>query len=110
MAPFPAFRHSLKGKEGSALALRPYDRQAAVLYAHEWAYGRNPKFYDYERIGGGPTKFSSHCPPARRGTIGFSPPLWWGYNQPDRHGPGPGGGSGLPHALTPERPSAGRGG
>ena len=34
------------------MALRPYDRRAAVLYAHEWAYGRNPKFYDYERIGG----------------------------------------------------------
>ena len=29
------------------MALCPYDRRAAVLYAHEWAYSRNPKFYDY---------------------------------------------------------------
>ena len=30
----------------------PYDRAAAVAYAHRWAYGRNPKFYDYDEIGG----------------------------------------------------------
>ena len=30
----------------------PYDRRAAVAYAHQWAYGRNPDFYDYEEIGG----------------------------------------------------------
>lgn len=29
-----------------------YDRSAAVLYAHQWAYGRNPAFYDYENVGG----------------------------------------------------------
>ena len=28
-----------------------YDRTAAVLYAHQWAYGRNPAFYDYENLG-----------------------------------------------------------
>ena len=28
-----------------------YDRRAAVLYAHRWAYGRNPAFYDYEHLG-----------------------------------------------------------
>ena len=32
--------------------LAPYDRRAAVAYAHAWAYGRNPAFYDYEQIGG----------------------------------------------------------
>ena len=34
------------------MRLRPYDRAAAVAYAHKWAYGRNPAFYDYENIGG----------------------------------------------------------
>ena len=29
-----------------------YDRPAAVAYAHRWAYGRNPRYYDYERVGG----------------------------------------------------------
>ena len=36
-----------------------YDRRAAVLYAHRWAYGRNPAFYDYEGLGGDCTNFAS---------------------------------------------------
>ena len=39
----------------------PYDRRAAVAYAHQWAYGRNPDFYDYEEIGGDCTNFASQC-------------------------------------------------
>lgn len=35
------------------LALLPYERAAAVRYAHLWAYGRNPRYYDYESIGAG---------------------------------------------------------
>ncbi len=35
------------------LRMTPYDRGAAVRYAKRWAYGRNPAFYDYEKIGGG---------------------------------------------------------
>ena len=34
---------------------------AAVRYAKRWAYGRNPAFYDYERIGGDCTNFASQC-------------------------------------------------
>lgn len=34
-----------------------YDRNAVVLYAHQWAYGRNPAFYDYEHLGGDCTNF-----------------------------------------------------
>ena len=41
--------------------LRDYDRAAAVLYAHRWAYGRNPAFYDYEELGGDCTNFASQC-------------------------------------------------
>ena len=26
------------------MTLRPYDRQAAVEYAHRWAYFRNPNY------------------------------------------------------------------
>ena len=33
------------------MIFRPYRRLNAVLYAHRWAYGRNPQFYDYEEIG-----------------------------------------------------------
>ena len=38
-----------------------YNRAAAVLYAHKWAYGRNPRFYDYENLGGDCTNFASQC-------------------------------------------------
>ena len=30
----------------------PYDRKAALRYAHKWAFGRNPAYYDYEELGG----------------------------------------------------------
>ena len=29
-----------------------YDRRAAVEYAHKWAFGRNPDFFDFEELGG----------------------------------------------------------
>ena len=27
--------------------LKDYNRKDAVMYAHRWAYGRNPAYYDY---------------------------------------------------------------
>ena len=41
--------------------VQDYDRKAAVLYAHQWAYGRNPAYYDYEELGGDCTNFASQC-------------------------------------------------
>ena len=38
--------------------LLPYNRAAAVAYAHKWAYGRNPQYYDYEEIGGDCTNYA----------------------------------------------------
>ena len=44
----------------------PYDRRAAVAYAHQWAYGRNPDFYDYEEIAAtAPILPPSDCTPER---------------------------------------------
>ena len=43
------------------MLFRPYDRLEAVSYAHRWAYGRNPAFYDYEEIGGDCTNYASQC-------------------------------------------------
>ena len=42
------------------MLFRPYDRLEAVIYAHRWAYGRNPAFYDYEEIGGDCTNLTVH--------------------------------------------------
>ena len=57
----------------------PYDRIAAVEYAHRWAYRRNPKFYDYETVGGDCTNFASQCLYAGGGVMNFTPDLGWYY-------------------------------
>ena len=59
--------------------LAPYDRRAAVLYAHRWAYGRNPAFYDYENLGGDCTNFASQCIYVGSGVMNFTPTFGWYY-------------------------------
>ncbi len=57
----------------------PYDRAAAVAYAHRWAYGRNPDFYDFESLGGDCTNFASQCLYAGTGIMNFTPDFGWYY-------------------------------
>lgn len=59
--------------------LIPYDRQAAVRYAHRWAFERNPRFYDYEEIGGDCTNFASQCLYAGTGIMNYTPTFGWYY-------------------------------
>ncbi len=59
--------------------LIPYDRAAAVAYAHRWAYGRNPRYYDYEEIGGDCTNYASQCLYAGTGIMNFTPTFGWYY-------------------------------
>lgn len=61
------------------MQLYPYDREAAVLYAHQWAYGRNPLFYDYEHLGGDCTNFASQCIYAGAGVMNWTPVTGWYY-------------------------------
>ena len=61
------------------MTLYPYDRQAAVDYAHRWAYARNPKFYDFENLGGDCTNFVSQCLYAGSGIMNFTPEFGWYY-------------------------------
>ena len=56
-----------------------YDRNAAVQYARKWAYGRNPAFYDFSRIGGDCTNFASQCIFAGAGVMNFTPVFGWYY-------------------------------
>lgn len=64
-----------------------YDRRAAVLYAHQWAYGRNPRFYDYEEVGGDCTNFASQCIFAGSGVMNFTPTYGWYYINADQKAP-----------------------
>lgn len=65
----------------------PYDRAAAVAYAHRWAYGRNPAYYDYEEIGGDCTNFASQCLYAGTGVMNFTPTYGWYYIDSNRKAP-----------------------
>lgn len=56
-----------------------YDRNAAVQYAKKWAFGRNPAFYDFSRIGGDCTNFASQCIYAGAGVMNFTPVFGWYY-------------------------------
>ena len=64
-----------------------YDRRAAVRYAHRWAFGRNPRFYDYEEIGGDCTNFASQCLFAGGGLMNFVPDFGWYYITPNQKSP-----------------------
>ncbi len=56
-----------------------YDRAAAVAYAGKWAFGRNPKFYDFSKIGGDCTNFASQCIYAGAGVMNFTSTFGWYY-------------------------------
>ena len=56
-----------------------YDREAAVAYAHQWAYRRNPKYLDFSQLGGDCTNFASQCIFAGAGVMNFTPTYGWFY-------------------------------
>ncbi len=57
----------------------PYDREAAVAYARRFALGRNPRYYDFENIGGDCTNFASQCLYAGSGVMNETPITGWYY-------------------------------
>ena len=69
------------------MIFRPYRRLNAVLYAHHWAYGRNPRFYDYEELGGDCTNYASQCVYAGAGVMNYTPVYGWYYIDPDNKAP-----------------------
>lgn len=56
-----------------------YDRKAAVDYARRWALSRNPRYYDFENIGGDCTNFASQCIFAGSKVMNFTPVMGWYY-------------------------------
>lgn len=56
-----------------------YNRQAALNYAKEWAFSRNPKYYDFSNLGGDCTNFISQCVFAGINVMNFTPVLGWYY-------------------------------
>lgn len=64
-----------------------YDRAAAVAYAHEWAFGRNPAYYNFEYIGGDCTNFASQVLYAGSGVQNYTPVFGWFYISADDRTP-----------------------
>lgn len=64
-----------------------YDRIKAVEYAHKWAMGRNPAYYDFERLGGDCTNFASQCVFAGAGVANRNPNTGWFFENASNRAP-----------------------
>lgn len=57
-----------------------YNRELAIDYARKWAFSRNPKYYNFDGLGGDCTNFISQCIFAGCNVMNFTPLLGWYYN------------------------------
>lgn len=64
-----------------------YDRSRAVGYAHQWAYARNPAYYNYDKIGGDCTNFASQCIFAGSGVMNYGAAVGWYYISANKKAP-----------------------
>lgn len=64
-----------------------YDRTAAAAYAKKWAFGRNPAYYNFNKIGGDCTNFASQCIYAGSNVMNFTPELGWYYKSVNDRAP-----------------------
>ncbi|MBQ3055180.1 MAG: amidase domain-containing protein [Oscillospiraceae bacterium] len=65
----------------------PYDREAAVFYARKWAFLRNPRYYNFDDLGGDCTNFVSQCIYAGCGVMNFTPTFGWYYIDVNQRAP-----------------------
>ncbi len=57
-----------------------YDRSKAIEYAKKWSYSRNPKYYNFDSIGGDCTSFVSQCIYEGSGVMNYTKNTGWYYN------------------------------
>jgi hypothetical protein len=69
------------------LKTKAYNRDQAVTYAHKWAFGRNPRYYDFEHLGGDCTNFASQVLYAGAGAMNPKPTLGWFYYSLNKRAP-----------------------
>ena len=56
-----------------------YNRQKVYEYAKKWAYGRNPRYYNFDPVGGDCTNFVSQCIFTGCGQMNYSLNDGWYY-------------------------------
>ncbi|MDP4180069.1 MAG: amidase domain-containing protein [Bacillota bacterium] len=57
----------------------PYNGDRAVEYAHRWAHGRNPQYFDFENTGGDCTNFASQVIYSGSELMNYMPTFGWYY-------------------------------
>lgn len=63
---------------------KTYDRQKTIEYAKKWAFSRNPKYYNFDPVGGDCTSFISQCIYAGSGTMNYDRYGWYYRNGNDK--------------------------
>lgn len=58
---------------------REYNRLAVVEYARKWAFSRNPKYYNFDSVGGDCTSFASQCIYAGSQKMNYIKEIGWYY-------------------------------
>lgn len=56
-----------------------YNRQKVYEYAEKWAFGRNPKYYNFDNVGGDCTSFASQCIFAGSNIMNYTKDIGWYY-------------------------------
>lgn len=56
-----------------------YNRNKVYEYAKKWAYSRNPRYYNYDFVGGDCTNFASQCILAGCGQMNYNRANGWYY-------------------------------
>ena len=56
-----------------------YNRKKVVEYAEKWAYDRNPKYYNFDKLGGDCTNFISQCIYAGSNSMNYDKTKGWYY-------------------------------
>lgn len=63
---------------------KAYERQRALEYAKKWAYKRNPKYYNFDPVGGDCTSFISQCLYEGSKIMNYSKYGWYYKNGNDK--------------------------
>ena len=64
-----------------------YEREKAKEYAKKWAYGRNPKYYNFDNLGGDCTNFVSQCIYNGSSIMNYTKNTGWYYNSLNSRSP-----------------------
>lgn len=58
---------------------KEYNRKEAIQYARKWAFSRNPRYYNFDNVGGDCTSFVSQCILAGSQTMNYAKDIGWYY-------------------------------